>query len=68
MRPRVLRGRVTMARVTDDAHAQANADQVRLLREALAVELPPSAEGTVSEEVASMPETPAPVVAAEVSP
>ncbi|WP_158679842.1 hypothetical protein [Deinococcus sp. NW-56] len=57
-----------MTRVTDDAHAQANADQVRLLREALAVELPPSAEGTVSEEVAPTPETPAPVVAAEVSP
>lgn len=54
--------------MTADAHAQANADQVRLLRETLAAELPPSSEGTVTEELAPTPGAPAPVVTAEASP
>lgn len=57
-----------MPPMTEDPHAQANADQVRLLREALAVELAPSAEGAVTEELAPAPEAPAPAVAAEASP
>ncbi|MDL2342776.1 hypothetical protein QOL99_01300 [Deinococcus sp. MIMF12] len=36
--------------MTTDAHTQANADQVLLLREALAVELSPGPEVTVLEE------------------
>lgn len=50
MRPRVLGPRVTMPPMTTDAHTQANADQVLLLREALAVELSPGPEVTVLEE------------------
>lgn len=56
-----------MRPMTEDAHAQANADQVRLLREALAVEVAPVPEGCVPEELAPAPETPAPVAVAEVS-
>lgn len=36
MRQRRARARVTMPLMTEDAHAQANAEQVRVLREALA--------------------------------
>lgn len=56
-----------MRPMTEDAHAQANADQVRLLREALAVELAPVPEGSVPEELGPATETPAPVAVAEVS-
>ncbi|MCP2015685.1 hypothetical protein L1280_002861 [Deinococcus sp. HSC-46F16] len=38
--------------MTDDAHAQANADQVLLLREALAVDLPLPSEDALPEESA----------------
>lgn len=36
MRPRFPRARATMPPMTEDTHAQANAEQVRVLREALA--------------------------------
>ncbi|WP_194165175.1 hypothetical protein [Deinococcus terrestris] len=51
--------------MTDDAHAQANADQVLLLREALAVELPSIPAGAVPEESAPAD---VPVTAPEASP
>ena len=41
MRLHLRRRHVTIPPMTDDLHAQANAEQVRVLREALAGQLPP---------------------------
>lgn len=52
----------------DDPHAQANADQVRLLREALAAELSSATDDSVPGEVVPAPPSPVPVLTAEAPP
>ena len=50
MRPRARPPRVTMPGMTEDPHAQANAEQVRVLREALAGTEPPGEVAASAEE------------------